>query len=241
VEEGPAQSPEVALGTSLMTKKGLENAVDADQYFAGTYKTMHRFLRELEETDFDFANISAILDFGCGSARFARIFRCIPRIRIIGTDKNTRCIEWCRKNIPGVQFYTNQEHPPLSFVEDNTMDLIIAYSVFTHIPIEIQKKWLQELSRILRPGGVFLCTVLGDFHVFKMLNAQEQKHLKEEGHYSMKPSSDRISLSSNITGQQDVFQTRAEMLRVFGESFEILRYRKAEPQDILVLRKPLPP
>lgn len=241
VEQGPPQSPEVALSTSVMTQKGLEGAVDPDLYFAGAYKTMHRFLRELELVGFELGSVRAILDFGCGSAKFARILRCMPGVRIIGADKNIRCIEWCRKNIPGVQFYVNEDHPPLSLAEDNAIDLIIAYSVFTHIPLEIQKSWLQELFRIMRPGGVFFCTVLGDFHAFKMLSAQEQKQLKQEGHYSLKPISERISLSSKVTGQHDVFQTRAEILRVFSDSFEILRYRKAEPQNVLVLRKPLSP
>lgn len=239
VDEGPAQSTEVALATSVMSEKGVKNATDADLYFGGTYKTMRRFLKELEEINFDFNKMRTVLDFGCGSAKFARILRCVPGVHLIGTDMNIHCVKWCRKNIPGVEFYANKEQPPLSFAEDNSIDLIIAYSVFTHIRLEIQESWLQELRRTMRRGGCFLCTVLGDFHAFKMLSDQEQKQLNKEGHFSLKPNSKRISLASKVTEQDDVFQTRAELFKIFGEYFEILRYKKMEPQNLLVLRKPL--
>jgi ubiquinone/menaquinone biosynthesis C-methylase UbiE len=44
---------------------------------------------------------------------------------------------------------------------DNSMDVISAFSVFTHIDI-FETAWLAELYRILRPGGMVYLTVQND-------------------------------------------------------------------------------
>jgi len=42
---------------------------------------------------------------------------------------------------------------------DSFFNLVYAYSVFTHLPEPAQNVWIPEIARVLRPGGVFVCTV----------------------------------------------------------------------------------
>jgi SAM-dependent methyltransferase len=55
---------------------------------------------------------------------------------------------------------TNGPLPPIPF-PDNSFDLIIAWSVLTHLPEPYQDAWLAELSRVLSSSGVMLLTVHG--------------------------------------------------------------------------------
>jgi SAM-dependent methyltransferase len=51
-------------------------------------------------------------------------------------------------------------NPPLPF-EDASFDLVYSISVFTHLDEEMQDAWLNELKRVLRPGGILIITVHG--------------------------------------------------------------------------------
>ena len=239
-DPGPVQSRELAMATSAMSADDVERMTDADIYFRSAYHWMRHSMAALEKVHFDLRNAHTILEFGCGSARLLRLLRCIPNTRLMGTDINPVCIDWCRNNVAGIEFHQNQKQPPLNFAKDSSIDLIFASSVFTHISLNLQPVWLEELRRILRPGGIFLCTVLGDRYIESMLDQKDQVVLAREGSFAMGPEHGRISLSSKKTGQDDVFQTREEILKVFGAVFEVLDYleRGAKLQNLLVLQRP---
>jgi len=237
---GPVQSRELAMATSAMSAKDLDRMTDPDIYFRSAYHWMRFSLEALEKVQFDFRTVDTILELGCGSARLLRLLRCIPDVKLIGSDMNSVCIDWCRKSIAGVEFYQNEKQPPLAFAQESTIDLIFACSVFTHIALDLQKPWLEELDRILRPGGIFLCTVLGERYIESMLSRKDQEILARDGSFELGPDHERISLSSQKTGQDDVFQTREQVLESFGSVFDVLDYleRGAKLQNLLVLQRP---
>lgn len=239
-DPGPVQSREVAMAASAMTADDIDRMTDADTYFRSAYHWMRYSAQALEKAKFDLQATGNILEFGCGSARLLRLLRCLPGTQLIGTDMNPVCIDWCRKNITGVTFYQNERRPPLNFAKEASIDLIFACSVFTHISLNLQKLWLEELFRILRPGGIFLCTILGERYIESMLSRNEQEKLKRDGSFEIGPENDRVSLSSKETGQDDVFQTREQVLESFGSVFNILDYheRGAKLQNLLVLQRP---
>jgi SAM-dependent methyltransferase len=239
-DPGPVQSRELAMATSAMSAKDLDRMTDPDIYFRSAYHWMRFSMEALEQIQFNFRSVKNILEFGCGSARLLRLLRCIPDANLIGTDMNSVCIDWCRENITGAEFYQNEKMPPLAFARDSSIDLIFACSVFTHISLDLQKRWLEELYRILRPGGVFLCTVLGERYIESMLSRKDQEILARDGSFELGPDHERISLSSKETGQDDVFQTRQQVLASFGSVFEIKDYleRGAKLQNLLVLQRP---
>ena len=238
-DPGPVQSRELAMATSAMSAKDLDRMTDPDIYFRSAYHWMRHSMAALEKVKFDLQTAGTILEFGCGSARLLRLLRCLPDTQLIGTDMNPVCIDWCRKNINGAEFHQNEKQPPLSFARASSIDLIFACSVFTHISLDLQKLWLEELFRILRPGGIFLCTVLGERYIDSMLSPKDQEILAREGSFELGPDHERISLSSKETGQDDVFQTRQQVLASFGSVFEIKDYleRGAKLQNLLVLQR----
>lgn len=107
------------------------------------------------------ADMAVILDFGCGCGRTLRWMRDIAGgVSLSGTDIDAEAIEWNRRTYDYVSFGVNGFEPPLDYPDDS-FDLIYALSVFTHLTEEAQFKWLEELNRVLKPGGLLLLTFLG--------------------------------------------------------------------------------
>jgi 2-polyprenyl-3-methyl-5-hydroxy-6-metoxy-1,4-benzoquinol methylase len=101
----------------------------------------------------------AILDFGCGWGRIIRFFlRDVNPENLWGIDCRPDLIQVCKETSKWCNFNVNNVLPPTSFLE-NKFDLIYCFSVFSHLAENIHKQWLEEFSRILRPGGVFIATI----------------------------------------------------------------------------------
>ncbi|HVF13763.1 MAG TPA: class I SAM-dependent methyltransferase, partial [Acidimicrobiales bacterium] len=110
-----------------------------------------------------------VLDFGCGCGRILMWVRdAAPASSLHGVDIDERAIRWVRANLPGVTAKVNDTLPPLDY-PDATFDLVYNHSVFTHIDEDDQDAWLQELSRVTKPGGHLLLT----FHGARALDAFE--------------------------------------------------------------------
>jgi SAM-dependent methyltransferase len=103
-----------------------------------------------------------VLDFGCGSARVLRHFSTeADRGRFSGCDIDQASIDWDQANLnPPFSFFSNGIAPPLS-LPANSLDLIWAMSVFTHIA-DLWSDWLVELHRLLRQGGILIASFLGE-------------------------------------------------------------------------------
>lgn len=51
--------------------------------------------------------------------------------------------------------------PPTPYVSES-FDLVYALSVFSDLDEHLQRDWLAEFRRLLRPGGLLVLSVLGD-------------------------------------------------------------------------------
>lgn len=237
-DQGPIAPPQLIETEALMEREDLSTRAKPDWYFSSGYQEAWAILSVVGEQGFDISSLSSVLEFGCGSSRVLRHFRNISGLRVVGTDANPRPIAWGRQNLPGIEFFENGLEPPLSFA-GNSFDLIYALSVFTHIPLEWQTAWLQELERVLRPGGYLLCTVHGNNYL-SQLNQQELAALNLDGEVTIDANNPRASYSSKVLRSWDVFQTRDQVRERFGAFFDLLWYSE-EPfsngQDVLVLRK----
>lgn len=102
------------------------------------------------------------LDLGCSSGRVLRHAHAvgwgggggaIGGVSCWGADINRRNIAWMQKHLsPKLKVFQNTALPHLP-LPDASMDVISAFSVFTHID-DLETAWLLELRRILKPGGL---------------------------------------------------------------------------------------
>lgn len=100
-----------------------------------------------------------VLDWGCGCGRVARYLTRMPSVELAGCDIDADAVAWCDANLPG-SFTATAPEPPLPY-SDGEMHVVVASSVFTHLPRRYQGLWLQEMRRILVPGGLLLASVAG--------------------------------------------------------------------------------
>jgi SAM-dependent methyltransferase len=106
-------------------------------------------------------DFGTVLDFGCGCGRILRHWNSLDGPVFYGSDYNRVLVEWSRRHLPHSRFTTNQLAPPTSF-NDEMFDFAYARSVFTHLSLDLQHAWMQELYRIVQPGGYLIITVSGD-------------------------------------------------------------------------------
>ena len=146
----------------LFPPKSLVTRVHGDseisEFLAAGWQISKDIKAALKKNGKDFGEFQSVLDFGCGCGR-VMIWNAAESnsISLYGTDIDAEAISWCQQNIKFAQFNVNQALPPLAY-EDNQFDLIYLISVFTHLNEEMQLKWLQELERITKPGGIVLIT-----------------------------------------------------------------------------------
>jgi len=102
---------------------------------------------------------SRVLDFGCGWGRYARFFmKDVRRSHIFGVDIDPDILDICRQTeVPG-NFHLIDHYGKLPF-EDSYFDFVTAYSVFTHLPENLADHWIKEISRVMKPNGLFVLTL----------------------------------------------------------------------------------
>lgn len=163
------------------------NHVSHEIYWESGKNTSKAFC---EVIDKEFDRPVSVLEFGCGPARLIRHFpdHLGDKLeRLVGVDYNKESIEWCRKHIDKTEFEVNQLDPPLPF-PDESFDVIYHFSVFTHLSRDVQIAWVNELKRLLKPGGVMLPTTHGEGYTH-LLSSQadiekyEAGELVEQGGY----------------------------------------------------------
>jgi len=104
---------------------------------------------------------SRVLDFGCGWGRVIRFFlKDVRGENLYGIDVDRLAIRVCRRDMVYGSYSVNRRWPPTKFAA-NTFDLVYAFSVFSHLPEDLHLRWVEELARILKPGGLLVVTTLG--------------------------------------------------------------------------------
>ena len=84
-------------------------------------------------------------------------------------------VEWCRRNLAFAEVAVTELSPPLPYA-DESFDLMYAFSVFTHLTEELQRTWMAECRRVLRPGGYLLMSTLGEYYLtLDRLNEAERR------------------------------------------------------------------
>ena len=122
------------------------------------FETFKLFRRVAKQHGRTIQPSSSVLEFGCGWGRIIRYFWAVEDLW--GIDVRSDMVEACRETIPFGEFSQVDPLGPAPF-EDQRFDLVYAYSVFTHLSEESHFIWLEEIKRILKPGGLLIATTLG--------------------------------------------------------------------------------
>lgn len=108
--------------------------------------------------DFDFEH-ATILDFGGATGRVSRHFFCQEKCsRIVICDVRISNIDWVLRFFPKEFAAFKNSWLPVLPLPDESVDLVVGFSVFTHIDAE-ELAWLMELKRVLKPDGILYVTV----------------------------------------------------------------------------------
>ena len=189
----------------------------------------------LHSHDMEVDELGAILDFGAGCGRVLRYWHGLSSTRVCGTDYNRDLVEWCRANLPFVEAEVNELAPPLKY-QDGEFDLVYALSVFTHLTSDLQYAWIEELTRIVRPGGHLVITTQGRSYLAR-LNAQELAQFNSGG---LVVKNNLKSPGSNTCAAYHPF---AFVKGRLAKNLEVVDYieegaRGNPRQDLYLLRKP---
>jgi SAM-dependent methyltransferase len=131
----------------------------------------------------------------------------------------------------------NQLEPPLRY-EDGQFDLVYAISVFTHLPHDLERAWIAELSRIVAPAGLLLLTTHGDSYADRL--EADERPLYDSGEPVVRwPGVAGSNLSTTFHPESYVrerFAPELELLELTPDGGTV----GSRQQDLVVFRKPAP-
>ena len=183
-----------------------------------------------------------ILDWGCGCGRLSRYWSSLPDSQLTGIDIDRDNANWCASNFPFGNFLGTQTHPPTPF-EDDSFDLIIGISVFTHLREHDQKLWLKELYRITNPGGWVLTTIQGMSTACRMgLEIDKLLEWQRNGIQIISPNNDLGDAIPDTDFYVNTLHSLEYLWKTWTEFFAIkglIEGHIGNHQDLVLLQKPI--
>ncbi|MFN3839743.1 MAG: class I SAM-dependent methyltransferase [Cyclobacteriaceae bacterium] len=95
-----------------------------------------------------------VLEIGCGEGRGVELLL-QKASRFTAVDKIDQALATLRQKFPQADFIA-MNLPPLTGLPDNHFDCVISFQVIEHIKDD--RLFLQEVNRVLKPGGMALIT-----------------------------------------------------------------------------------
>lgn len=101
----------------------------------------------------------AVYDLSCGCGRTAQaLARNGWSGRYVGADIIEEFISYAQKTTPGFLFLVHHNYTVAA--EDSSLDLVFAWSLFTHLLLEETSLYIEDAFRSLRPGGKLIFSFL---------------------------------------------------------------------------------
>jgi ubiquinone/menaquinone biosynthesis C-methylase UbiE len=112
----------------------------------------------------------AVCDLSCGCGRTAQaLAQSGWSGRYIGLDIIEELILYAQKKNPGYHFMVNHSYTIVA--SDGSLDLVFAWSLFTHLLLEEISIYIADAFRALRPGGQLI------FSFLELVNPSHRKIL----------------------------------------------------------------
>ena len=211
-----------------------------DYLFSGyaTYKVIHWILSR--RTDLTVTRDTTVLDWGVGCGRVARHFA-DAGTKVVGIDIDPQNITWCKTHLAG-RYEAIALAPPTG-VESSCVDLVIGVSVFTHLTETDQFLWLNELRRVMKPGGCALVTIQSDYALLRCIQPQATRILLSMNQSGIDDSVIGSRLSDVVGKQSDyyreTFHRHNYVEQNWSRWFDVIAIEMADHfshQDYVVLR-----
>ncbi len=101
-----------------------------------------------------------LLDFGVGWGRISRTFlKDVAPENLHGVDVNADILKTCKELMPYGTYTQCHNGKPLAYPA-KSFDVIVAFSVFSHLSEKNHLAWLEQFLRVLKPGGIAVFTTL---------------------------------------------------------------------------------
>ena len=208
------------------------------------------------------ANIApenSFLDFGCGWGRITRPFlRDFNLSNLFGYEPDFRFCSIARDLNP-FTCVINGDYLPDGRLPASQFDLIVGWSIFSHLSPRSATEWLVEMSRILNDGGVCILTTWGDRFLDRLVKELERIERGEDVHwYSrhvLKHSGDIRARAEEYRAGNFVWFTDRDDGGLYGDAFvpsaalqqiiqkhqlplELVLFNQTDlPQDVFALRR----
>lgn len=108
-------------------------------------------------TDLNIKPTDTILDCGCGDGLYLKTIRELGDYKIFGFDLNGDSLRLTQKNVNDKPVPLVQGNGSALPYNNNSFDKIFSTEVLEHIPNDLEA--LNEIYRVLKPGGKFIITV----------------------------------------------------------------------------------
>jgi SAM-dependent methyltransferase len=163
-------------------------------------------------------------------------------------DPNAAAIAWASQALSGVEFFVSPQDPPLALPEAE-LDLAFAISVWSHYGAGSAIRWLAEMHRILKPGGLLLLTTHGplavDFYRRSGQRGTEQldeieRALARDGFWFRDEFGRGGDWGVKHAEWGTAFLSPDWLLALLGDSWELARFGPGKiegNQDVYVLRR----
>jgi SAM-dependent methyltransferase len=147
----------------------LTNLQSGRQTMSGAAGWYHAFSALLEANEVVIDKDHQLLDIGVGWGRMLRfLLHDLPVENMTGVEVSPALVAACKETLPGGEFVLIEPKDPLPF-EDASFDFVINNSLFSHLSPEQHLHTLDQITRVTRPGGYVVSTVLSRRHVLKSL------------------------------------------------------------------------
>jgi len=206
-----------------------------ESFFAVGKNTARNIQAALEHIGNPLENFNSILDFGCGCGRTLMwLAKSFPGKQFYGTDVDESSVRWCRTHLRSTTCTVNNPLPP-TIHQGADFDLVYSVSVFTHLNEEHQLRWLSELHRLIKPGGLLLLSVHGK-HSWQGLTQDDLQSLEERG-YLFKTSSKLHGILPDW--YHTAYHSQEHVLQTVSLKFKVLAYMEAGLgyQDLIILER----
>ena len=132
-------------------------------YFDSGRVHFNSFFESLKKHRSSFVENKSILDYGSGHGRITRyITKILSPEKLVAADVWESATNFCAKEFNCIPFFISENNPISKL--GLKYDLILSYSVFTHLPPQSFESNLLALKNSLKDDGILLFTTHGKYH-----------------------------------------------------------------------------